>query len=351
VSTLTSTKTSATERIEGEAIIPFPDEDLIAFIFYTSLDQRTEGGEYRVISLSAVVKSEKSTGLYTNATELSRVAFEIKDTMNKIYTFGQPIPPELVTKLQQWGQLTEEKEVELIAEKEVKIGLRSLFELFPVKKGLRSYSDPLEHLFIGILAKIPVIMVAPNVVFSLEVTDVIRSLLPGEELDVRLAISLEGKSSSFESKIPKADIILIDEKQDKRKNFYTDPVLMIGIGRESTSYNYTLSEKMIKTFSAILKKARELPDETVADHYLKGELLSFNTKLESLKDYCLSGRKGKVKDFAKVFNVSEDYVFALAEALRTRVAVSATEINQMFDNTTSFKPLELRSEKNIGFIR
>ena len=68
VSTLTSVRTSSSERLEGEAIIPFPNENRIAFIFYTSLDQKTEGGEYRVISLSAVVPNEKKTGLYSNAT-------------------------------------------------------------------------------------------------------------------------------------------------------------------------------------------------------------------------------------------------------------------------------------------
>jgi hypothetical protein len=71
VSTLTSVRSSASERLEGEAIIPFPNENLIAFIFYTSLDQRTEGGEFRVISLSAVVSNERKTGLYANATVLS----------------------------------------------------------------------------------------------------------------------------------------------------------------------------------------------------------------------------------------------------------------------------------------
>ncbi len=351
VSTLTSVRSSVSERIEGEAILPFPNENLKAFIFYTTLDQKTEGGEYRVISLSAVVTNEKSSSLYANATMLSKAALEIKDALNNDYTFGQPLSPELVSKLEGWGKLTETQELEVIAEKEIRFGLRSLFELFLVKKGLRSYSDPLEPLFIGILAKIPVVFVAPNVEFSLEITDVIRELIPEGELDVRLSISLEQKSQTFTSKIPRADIILLDEKQDKKKNFYNDPVTIVGIGRESSYVNYSVPEKVSKTISKILKKAREIPDETVATHYLKGELLSFSTKLDNLKNYCLSGRKGKVKDFAKAFSVSEEYILTLAEALRTRMDVSAQEINQMFEGSTAFKKMELRSLKNIGFIR
>jgi len=100
-----------------------------------------------------------------------------------------------------------------------------------------------------------------------------------------------------------------------------------------------------------LKKARDIPDEMVANHYLEGEFLSFSTKLANLRDYCLSGRQGKVKDIARSFNVTEDYLFTLAEALRTRRESTAKEINRMFHESINFKRMDIRSPKNIGFIR
>jgi len=351
VSTLTSVSTSATERLEGEAIIPFPNENRIAFIFYTSLDQKTEGGEYRVISLSAIVPNEKKTRLYSKATVLSQAAAEIKDALNSSYVFGQALPNDLVRKLEDWGRITEAVEEFIIAEKEIKFGFRSLFELFPVKKGLRSYDDPLVGLFLGVMAGIPVVLVGPNIEFLLEITDLLREFMPEEELDVRLSIGLDYKSQAVASKIPRADIILLDEVQDKRKNFYRDPVILVGVGRKTRYVNYVPEDKFVTIIEKILKKARDFKDEMVANHYLEGEFLSFFTKVANLKDYCLAGRQTRIRDIAKNFNVEDDYIVALAEVLRTRKEASAREINKMFQNVTTFKKMDIRSTRNIGFIR
>lgn len=351
VSTLTSVRTSPTERLEGEAIIPFPNENRIAFIFYTSLDQRTEGGEYRVISLSAIVPNEKKTGLYSKATVLSQAAAEIKDALNSSYVFGEALPNILVRKLEDWGRITEAVEEVIIAEKEIKFGLRSLFELFPVKKGLRSYDDPLVGLFMGVMARIPVVLVGPNIEFLLEITDLLREFMPEEELDVRLSIGIDYKSQAVASKIPRADIILLDEVQDKRKNFYRDPVILVGVGRKTRYVNYAQEDKFVIIIEKILKKARDFKDELVANHYLEGEFLSFFTKIANLKDYCLAGRQTRIRDIAKNLNVEDDYIVALAEALRVRKEASAREINKMFQNVTTFKKMDIRSTRNIGFIR
>ncbi|NHJ02397.1 MAG: hypothetical protein EAX86_09705 [Candidatus Heimdallarchaeota archaeon] len=351
VSTLTSVRTSSSERLEGEAIIPFPNENRIAFIFYTSLDQKTEGGEYRVISLSAVVPNEKKTGLYSNATILSQNAVEIKDTLNASYTFGQPVSREIEAKLKAWGELTKTQEMAIIAEKEMKFGLRSLFEIFPPKKSIRSYEDPLVPVFLGAVLKIPVVLVGPNVEFLLEISDIIREFMPGQDLDVRLSIALDYKSQAVAMKIPRADIILLNEEQDKRKNFYRDPVILAGMGKSSRYINYSLDVKAEKVIESILKKARDFNDEMVANHYLEGEFLSLFSKMTNLKDYCLTGRQGKPKDVAKNFDVDEDYILLLAEALRTRKEASAQTINKMFQNETEFAKMDIRSPKNVGFIR
>ena len=351
VSTLTSVRTSSSERLEGEAIIPFPNENRIAFIFYTSLDQKTEGGEYRVISLSAVVDNQKKSGLYSNATILSQAAGEIKNALNLDYKFGQPLSSELSARLKGWGELTKTQEMAIIAEREIKFGLRSLFEVFPVKSGFRSYDDPLVPVFVGALFKIPVVLIGPNVEFLLEIADIIRSFMPEEELDVRLTIPLDYKSQAVASKIPRADMILLNEEQDKRKDFYRDPAVTAGIGKESKFVNYSPPDKAYKIVERILKKAREFSDEMVANHYLAGEILSYFTKLDHLKDYCLTGREARIKDIARNFDVEDDYIITLAEGLRTRMEASEEALNKMLQDGPTFPKMDIRSQKNIGFIR
>ena len=104
---------------------------------------------------------------------------------------------------------------EVIAEKEVEFGLTGLFKLFPEKKERSGYSDPLTPLFFGLMSKIPIILIGPQIEFLLEITDMIREFLPDEELDVRISIDLKDPSNAATFKIPRADIILLDEQQNQ----------------------------------------------------------------------------------------------------------------------------------------
>ncbi len=351
VSTLTSIRSNTSENMEGEAIIPFPDENLISFIYYTTLNQRTETGELRVITLSAVVPKTENSTLYANAALLSQSALRIKALLNKEYVFGNPLPKNIATELEGWGKLTKAAKSEIIAEKEIEFNLSSLFSLFPAKKGRRSFTDPLLQLFFGMMAKIPVILVGPNIEFLLEISDLLREFNTEEELDVRISINLENKDDTAVFNIPRADIILLDENQNQRRHLYYDPIALVGVGRESRYANYAGSERVEKTFNTFLKKAREISDEGVAFLYLKGELLSFTAKLTNLKAYCLSGRQGKAKEIAKIINVGEDYLFALVEVLRLRQMVPISELNKMFKNATNYEEMEIRSKEIIGFVR
>jgi hypothetical protein len=167
VSTLTSVKTSGTEKLEGEGIIPFPDENKVAFIFYTSLDQKTEGGENRVISISAIVENENKSLLYSQATVLSQEASKLKISLNKHYKYGEKLSNTLIKQFKDWGQMTSSSEKEIIAEKHIDFNINSLLDLFPAKQSLRKYEDPLVHLFLGVFIKLPVVLVGPNVEFLL----------------------------------------------------------------------------------------------------------------------------------------------------------------------------------------
>ncbi len=351
VSTLTSIRSNTSENMEGEAIIPFPDENLISFIYYTTLNQRTETGELRVVTMSAIVPKTQNSLLYSNAALLSQSAIAIKALLNQNYEFGKPLPKSLTVELEGWGKLKEAPKSDIIAEKELEFSLSSLFNLFPAKKGRRSFSDPLLQLFFGIMAKIPVILVGPNVEFLLEISDLLRDFLTDEELDVRISIDLQNQDDTAVFNIPRADIILLDERQNQRRHLYYDPIALVGVGRESRYANYAGSESVEKTFNTFLKKAREISDDGVAFLYLKGELLSFTAKLTNLKAYCLSGRQGKAKEIAKIINVDEEYLFALAEVLRLRNMVPITELNKMFKNTTEYEEMEIRSKEVIGFVR
>lgn len=94
--------TSPSQQLEGEVIIPFPKEKKLTFIYYTELNQKTGGGEQRLITLSAVFDQDQNNQLYSNATELSRSAAEIRDFLNANYTYGRPLPTNLIQQLEAW---------------------------------------------------------------------------------------------------------------------------------------------------------------------------------------------------------------------------------------------------------
>jgi len=352
VSTLTSTRTTETERLEGEAIIPFPDEKKLAFIFYSSLDQKTEGGENRVISLSGVVENEKKSLLYMNATELSQMAAEIKDSLNKHYTYGKSLPSQLAQQLQDWGNITDTQEMEIIAEKEIVLGIRVLLELFPAKKAFRVYEDPLIPLFLGLFAKIPVVLAGPNVEFLLEIADLLRGYMPDEELDIRLTIAHDDKSRlySISYGIPMGDLVLLTEEQIKKSSFYREPVITVRIGREARYTNYKAPSKAIGYLEGMLKKLRGFEDEAAIHIFLQREFVSFFSNLPKLKEFCSNEKRGKVKDIAKIFDVNANYMVLLAEALRRRRMVSASAINNMFQNDTDFQKMDSLDPESIGIV-
>ncbi|MHA1329816.1 MAG: hypothetical protein ACTSR2_01950, partial [Candidatus Hodarchaeales archaeon] len=123
------------------------------------------------------------------------------------------------------------------------------------------------------------------------------------------------------------------------------------IGKESKFVNYIQPTSALRVFEGMLKKAREFSDDIVANHYLEGEFQSFFSKLEQLKKFCLTGQQARIKDISRRFDVSEDYIIALAEALRTRNEISAQSINKMFRDETNFEKMEIFGQNNIGFIR
>ena len=99
------------------------------------MNQRTETGELRVVTMSAIVPKTQNSLLYSNAALLSQSAVAIKALLNQNYEFGKPLPKSLTIELEGWGKLKEAPKSDIIAEKELEFSLSSLFNLFPAKKG------------------------------------------------------------------------------------------------------------------------------------------------------------------------------------------------------------------------
>jgi hypothetical protein len=97
--------TSTSQRLEGEVIIPFPQENKVVFIYCTELDQKTQSGERRMITLSAVVNQDQNNQLYSNASELSRSAAELRDFLNANYSFGHPLPRQILSRFEEWSKI------------------------------------------------------------------------------------------------------------------------------------------------------------------------------------------------------------------------------------------------------
>ncbi|MFX1538412.1 MAG: hypothetical protein ACFFDI_29830 [Promethearchaeota archaeon] len=365
-----STLGSASEGLQGEGIIPFPNEKKAAFVFFGLLIQKTEDGENRVISLSIIVDEDKKIGLYQNAVKLSQTAAKIREQLNKEYTYGQPLPKKLVAALEEWKQSIEYEEP-LSSERKPVFDLSRLFDLFPMKKAFRSYEDPLLSLFSSLMFGIPVVLVGPDQVFLLEVTDVFRKYTPLKELDskrdqlnVRLVTPPTDGAQLDSYKIPRGDVILLNEEQFEKSTYYNDPVIVMRVkrgGGEIKFMHYSIPDSSKKVIGNILKKSRGLNKEK-ASEYLEKEMTNFFTKLARLKKYTsarkrrhsiseyVSGDLGSLRESSKLFGVDEDYVVTLAESLRIRNVASATTLNKLFQYETDFSELTIQDEDYIGYV-
>ncbi|MFX1534241.1 MAG: hypothetical protein ACFFDI_08480 [Promethearchaeota archaeon] len=363
VSTLTNVQRFPSHMLQGEAILPFPNENKIAFIFFSVLDRKIEVWENSIISLSVVVDNDKKSGLYASAIALSQAAVEIKDQLNEEYKYGQTLPDKMVEKLLEWSKIVEEKGKAIIPkEKRPSFSLHDLFELFPVIKSFRSYKDPLVPLFLGLMFKIPIILVGSDKAFLLEITDLFRKFVPHHELDVRPVALPVDKSKVKTYKIPRADLILLNEKQYKHFSYHSDPIVIGEMGGKMSYINYSIPDQAKKIIENILRNARDFDNKIASENYLEKEMFSFFMKLSKLKEYCSAKKKlasikdyvagdlGSLRDAARFFDVDVDYIITLAESIRVRMDAPARTINKMFQNETKFTEINTRNEDYIGFI-
>ncbi|MFW9995823.1 MAG: hypothetical protein ACFFD4_27540 [Candidatus Odinarchaeota archaeon] len=363
------------ENIEGEAIIPFPAEDRIAFIYYTRLVTQL------IITLSVVIPYDNRLGLYARATALSRASHEVKQILNTEYVPGESLSNNVIQKITNLINVFEAGQAPAVQapavqapavqapavqapavqapavqapavqapavqapavqEQLIVTGLEELYSLY-------TYKEITPFLY-GLLLRIPVILVTRDIPKILEITDgFLRRYIP-YEVNVGLILEEGGIPFSTFHEIPRSDVIILKREQFRRKYIHTYPV--ISISRETRYHNYDPPKKIFKLVENIAKTSSGFKNELQRSQYLKEELSDFHKRLDLLKQWISAGRIESVKYFAKTINVKSDYVIALAESLILHKEVPAEVINKTFRNETDFQERNIAIDRAIGLLR
>jgi len=232
-----SQETDSKEQLEGEAIIPFPDEKLVCFIFYRSLDQRDKNGEPRVISLATVTSTKEVSKMYKSAPKISSEAKKLAKIINQNYNYPDKLSDEIKQQIIEWGKLsktetakapeTEKKEPEYIAPEE--FGIPELFELFEAKR-----KDPIVDIIVAFFWNIPVVIVGEDPEFLIEIANNLNILFEPKDLRIELVTGKE---------IPRADIVVLTKEQYDKATFTPDPMLVLTTSNKLLSMNIDIDNQ------------------------------------------------------------------------------------------------------------
>ena len=348
VSTL-SAREDNKEKIEGEAIIPFPDEELIGFIYYTSLDQKTETGDFRVVSLTYLAPTSQANLLYSNAAELSTEARGLGQEMNTKFMYGQPFPTDLITLIMNWGttQVAVETPVPEQAPKEKHLSLNDLFTFFTAKKN----ADPLAFVFLAFLQSVPVVLSGPDPQHVIDFANLFHDLFHVKDLRIELNMLSSGKSDVARmSKIVRADIVLLTEAQFQKSFFTREPVVIITMDQELKTPYHNFEERDVKRLSEWLKKSRDRADSDLilAREIIRNELNQINDRLKQLIYLANSNRESNIKEISQIMNSDRDEIeFLCRIALRSR-QTKANNLNRLLK--TFYQDESEKNPESIGMI-
>jgi hypothetical protein len=348
VSTL-SAREDSSKKLEGEAIIPFPDEELIGFIYYTSLDQKTETGDHRVISLTYLSPTSNANNLYSSAANLSNEARAIGQEINSHYIYGQPFQVELQNLLKAWGtkEISPEAQVPESKPKEEKhLGLHDLYTFFPAKKN----DDPLSYLIIAFFQEIPVVLSGPDPQHIIDFANLLQELFHVKELRIELNLPGSAKYSQHKiSKILRADMVLLTESQFRKSFFSRDPIVIITMDQELKTPYHSFDDRDIKRVSEWVKKSRDKKDPIMSSQVIRTELDQANDRLKQLIYLANSNRESSMKEISQILNSDKDEIEFLGRmALRSR-KVKAEQLNKLL-KTDSFTDYTDKIKESIGMI-
>lgn len=349
VSTL-SAREDNKAKIEGEAIIPFPDEELLGFIYYVSLDQKTETGDYRVISLTYLAPTSTANNLYVNAANLSNEARGIGQQINSKYIYGQPFSAELQGIVRKWGTGEVQPSTapaEPKPKEEKHLGLNDLYTFFPAKKN----DDTLAYLILAFFQEIPVVLSGPDPQHIIDFANLFQELFHVKELRIELNLPGSQKYSQHKiSKILRADLVLLTESQFRKSFFSRDPIVIITMDQELKTPYHQFDEKDIRRISEWIKKSRDKAqkDLIMAQQVIRTELNQTNDRLKQLVYLATSNRESNIKEISGIMNSDKDEIEFLARiSLRARKA-KADQLNKLLK--TDFVDHKDKINESIGMI-
>ncbi len=350
VSTL-SAREDNKEKVEGEAIIPFPDEELLGFIYYVSLDQKTETGDYRVISLTYLAPTSTANNLYSNAANLSTEARQIGLEINSKYIYGQPFSPGLQALVKGWG--TQQVVPEVVPTPAAPItpkhlSLSDLYTFFSPKKN----DDPLGYLILAFFQEIPVVLSGPDPQHIIDFANLFQELYHVKELRIELNLPGSAKYSQHKiSKILRADLVLLTESQFRKSFFSRDPIVIVTMDQELKTPYHNFEEKDIRRVSEWIKKSRDKSqkDLMMASQVIRSELDQANDRLKQLIYLANSNRESSMKEISSIMNSDKDEIEFLGRiALRSR-KVTAVQLNKLL-KTDVFEDYKDKIKESIGMI-
>lgn len=347
------------KKVEGEAIIPFPDERLLGFIYYVSLDQQTSTGDYRVISLTFLAPSTSANNLYSNAAILSNEAREIGEEINSNYVYGEKIPQILETKIFSWG-ISEETEVDLIETvvEEKPITLLDLYSFFPPITGFRKHDDPLSYALLAFLMEIPVVLSGPDPKHLFDFANILQKIYQVKELRIELTIPVISKFAAQKiQKIPRADIVLLTDEQHKKSFFSRDPLVILTTYQEFKTPYHKFEEKYLKRVADWLKKSREIThDEELSLRTIKIEIDGINDRLNQLIFLADGNRSISMKEVQDFINkstrlvIDKDILDFLIDISLVSHKIPAKHLNTLLKPSKPYEDLEFRSKDTIGMV-
>jgi len=352
VSTLSAAQDS--RKVEGEAIIPFPDEKIVAFIYYTSLEQTTESGDYRVISLSFLTHADNVNLLYQTAPKLSSEARVIGQMINARYTYGTPLPNDIKEKLEGWGKSEEFAALEAAAPAPVKkeVTVNDLFDFYPVVKSFRAYKDPLSYAILAFLLNMPLVLVGPDPKFLLEMSAVLDQIFNLKELRIELCIPTDpAEQKSWSHEIPRSDVVCLANVEYKHSYFSKDPVVILTTDQETKTPNHMFEESHIKMVNKWIEKARSYEEPEFSKKTLQLEIGSLIDKLEHLVSLAKSGSSSSMKELCSILKTNQDELNLIIEIIRNFEYLTVNEINKLVNPKKPYRPIRLQSKITIGFIR
>ena len=359
VSTLSARESS--KKVEGEAIIPFPDEDLLGFIYYVSLDQKTITGDYRVVSLTYLVSSSLANDLYANAATLSQQAREIGEMLNSNYTYGEPISRDLEQKIFNWGLTAQQESIvsqSATVVEEKPMSLLDLYSFFPPVTGFRKYEDPLAFALLAFLMEMPVVLSGPDPKNLFDFANVFQKIYQVKELRIELTIPVISRFAAQKiQKIPRADIVLLTDEQYKKSFFSRDPLVILTTYQEYKTPYHKFEDKHLKRIADLLKKSREIThDEELALRTIKIEIDGINDRLNQLI-FLADGKREmtqkEVIDFiqkATRLPCDKDMLEFLIDIGLQSHKIPASNLNKLLKPSKPYRNPELRLKDTIGMV-